>query len=1251
MAARQLSQEELDQAWSNLERYTARGSAGGGGAASRQNECTVRGPFYSVPTSREAGCPPGHLLSLTPGVDPEVGSLPCCFDQQSAMATVRTSAPPMVAGGGGGGGTVLPSFLTSGRRSPPPLERMSSAVPPPAPASASVPGRTSRGPVPPPFVPQAPPRERKVSAPQRVTRDQLLARYRGNASGRCASVPGQTLWSPFFGCLPGQQEFVDEDQPCCRPSPPLTGAWASIAYDTLQTTASTAQVYETVDRIGKLIDVLRDQAELIYFLNLIPTQEGAAASASSSSASGSVHRDYFTRQEAIQLYNASKTRFQLDRGEMRLFISNALGVPIPPTTSIVPFLTRHAKNVAELIPKIGSLDYVRALFHLVNLKMETIAKIKAQITILSASPQLDPKLKADLVGLRSNLDLLQTILNMFHGSLLEMANRPAPLAMSRTVSRAAPPPLPAYTTPASASGSVRLPRAVPPSLVAASAFRQPPPLPPLQPAPFEGGGGGGGGAPPPAARIPPPIMSSEDATAAILASIAASSSGSLKRSRAAASAASAAATAATAAKRAREEKEDAGEDAASDAARVEVKIDTRACDDRIRALATRADKPIQMKEWQIEVIRALLRQRGVIAWHSFGSGKTLTAVMAIYCLLGRVGPGAIHEAYIVANPTTFPAWMAEFKRAGIPPNFEIMVLQESAKMPAPLSMEQIARGVKRVIIFGIRLLHNLVQKNRLNCKNIFLIVDEAHHQKGEQPKAGSAKITGIQAASILNCSRRANASKVLVMTGDPIPNNPADIINLIAMVDGKRPIEKKEFNHMLDRHAQGNVAPLNDYLRCKISYHSQNYRSPIPPSIEDGYPIVIEHPEVKVTMSDPYLVAYDTVERKEFADFAAQHRGGLREDIDPYIFYTGLRQASNNITLPGVDNPKVAAISKIFNDTLRERYAEAVLEGKDPEFGKDKQKIVIYSGFITSGLGPVADELDKAAGLPPVAIVHGVGTRKNKETDEIEEYDTWVRAGAGTNTVNNRRYVEINSKTPRLERELAIARYNIVEGENKILYDPERKIVQVVPYDYVLPERKARAPRKPTKKQLAAATAAAASSASAGVAGGAGTAESKRARKPRKPRVIREPELFDAVNIILLGPAGSEGINLKRTRVEIILEPDWNRSRLDQAVARGARMTSHADLPMNERKIDVYYIVLVKPPDWQERLDNYYALLNQPRPQGDSGYITMSTKPLIREGVDMVMFNKTVGKQIEADNFVTIAEANSIGRNASCRAG
>lgn len=58
--------------------------------------------------------------------------------------------------------------------------------------------------------------------------------------------------------------------------------------------------------------------------------------------------------------------------------------------------------------------------------------------------------------------------------------------------------------------------------------------------------------------------------------------------------------------------------------------------------------------------------------------------------------------------------------------------------------------------------------------------------------------------------------------------------------------------------------------------------------------------------------------------------------------------------------------------------------------------------------------------------------------------------------------------------------------------------------------------------------------------------------------------------IIMISPAGAEGISLNNVRQVHIMEPYWHEVRITQMIGRAIRQCSHKDLPMKDRLVDVY---------------------------------------------------------------------------------
>jgi hypothetical protein len=62
----------------------------------------------------------------------------------------------------------------------------------------------------------------------------------------------------------------------------------------------------------------------------------------------------------------------------------------------------------------------------------------------------------------------------------------------------------------------------------------------------------------------------------------------------------------------------------------------------------------------------------------------------------------------------------------------------------------------------------------------------------------------------------------------------------------------------------------------------------------------------------------------------------------------------------------------------------------------------------------------------------------------------------------------------------------------------------------------------------------------------------------------------ELIKIMLISPAGSEGLSLENVRQCHIMEPYWKEVRITQMIGRSVRFCSHKALAMDERHVDIY---------------------------------------------------------------------------------
>lgn len=74
----------------------------------------------------------------------------------------------------------------------------------------------------------------------------------------------------------------------------------------------------------------------------------------------------------------------------------------------------------------------------------------------------------------------------------------------------------------------------------------------------------------------------------------------------------------------------------------------------------------------------------------------------------------------------------------------------------------------------------------------------------------------------------------------------------------------------------------------------------------------------------------------------------------------------------------------------------------------------------------------------------------------------------------------------------------------------------------------------------------------------------------------KDNKLGEIIKIIMISPAGAEGINLNNCRQVHVMEPYWNEGRIEQVIGRAIRQCQHRDLPMSERTVDVFRYKMIR---------------------------------------------------------------------------
>jgi SNF2 family DNA or RNA helicase len=323
---------------------------------------------------------------------------------------------------------------------------------------------------------------------------------------------------------------------------------------------------------------------------------------------------------------------------------------------------------------------------------------------------------------------------------------------------------------------------------------------------------------------------------------------------------------------------------------------------------------IPLYPYQLRVVSYLSENRGIIAIHDVGTGKTLTAVTAGQCFLNE---SPSHKVIVVTPVSLQKNFIQTLEKYGV-------------------SKED----KKRFKFYTIQGFYT-AYKNGLvkDQEESMLILDEAHNIRTNQGEFDGLedpiqnKEVGVYAKALISLGK--NVKRALLLTATPMVNLPADMINLIAIVNGEKEITSKEF-YKLD---------FKKWLMKKVSIYV-----PSPEFFQEKFPRTTYH-DVFLTMPPSYYQEYMRVE--------------MAPTLQEMAFYNGLRQVSNS--LDGHNSPKV---DWIMNHIVKSRK---------------NHKFVVFSHYLKSGLELVMKKL-KEADIPYLYINGSLS--KEKRDYAVSEYNS-----------------------------------------------------------------------------------------------------------------------------------------------------------------------------------------------------------------------------------------------------------------------
>lgn len=400
---------------------------------------------------------------------------------------------------------------------------------------------------------------------------------------------------------------------------------------------------------------------------------------------------------------------------------------------------------------------------------------------------------------------------------------------------------------------------------------------------------------------------------------------------------------------------------------------------------------VPLKDYQKKAFQFMLKERGMIAAFDMGTGKTLTAVAISYSfiLLSHFFRIRNYHVIVVTPLSLIERFRQEMKLFGINENSMIY------KFYTPESFTQ------------------SYNNGTIPIRKSLLIIDESHCMRTDYRCAfekyynkNRVKKHG-RAATAVKCG--AKASKVLLLTGTPLYNNTVDIVNLTAMVKGKKHPSRDDPYTLI----QKDPDHFQRYYKNIFMFHS-------------GFSH--EYPERKdiimcIIMNREFLKKYEEIEDK--VEIVRTRSGREKERKVKNSFMSKMRCASNSIE-PSL---KCQILLKIVEDALSRR-----------------EKVLIFTDFIEAGIDIISRKLS-SRGIVYRAITGKTKpiTRKNIVTmynrDEILVLLISSAGGEGLDLKGVRHVIpyEKNWNIARMEQYIRRA---IRMGSHALL-SPKKKNVRV----------------------------------------------------------------------------------------------------------------------------------------------------------------------------------------------------------------
>lgn len=446
-----------------------------------------------------------------------------------------------------------------------------------------------------------------------------------------------------------------------------------------------------------------------------------------------------------------------------------------------------------------------------------------------------------------------------------------------------------------------------------------------------------------------------------------------------------------------------------------------------------------------EFMKSRLSQRGLLAFHEMGSGKTRLACAVIKAM-------RMAKNVIIAPASTKIQFESELHRMGLSSLNVKMVSLKSSTMAEQLELAVNSTSDE---------LDPIKEFDASNLDNTFIVVDEVHNL------CNSICNGSTNAIRFYDSVMEAKGVRLLFLSGSPIINDPYELAPCFNMLSGERIFNEAKDD--FDKYFVKNGKIINENkFKNRILGLVSYYGDRVKPDHEDPHmakalPMKI----IRIPMSDTQYSTYSSMRESELKESKFPAKKGnsrFNAKMSASTYRIKSRLASNLSPSDATDTQLLKeATSPKFHRILK------IIQGHKKQTG------IIYSNFVHAG------------GLEDIARL-----------------------------LKLKGYEEYHSDTEDLPKfNKTVPKFAIVSGD---ITPKERDAIRQV------------------------------------FNGRDNTDGSK-------------------LQILLLGPAASEGFSLRNARWGIIVDPFFNYTRINQIKSRIRRYQSHSDLPPKERTVQFYILL------------------------------------------------------------------------------